>query len=75
MTPTVKESDVEKTITDQLAKQGTEPDKVDCPDDLKGKVGETMKCSITLAGESFDVELKVTSVKDNTVNFDINPIQ
>lgn len=69
-TPTAAEKDVEKTVSDQLEAQvGQRPDKIDCPGDLPGKVGETMKCTLTAGTDELPVEVKVTGVEGTTVKF------
>jgi len=45
---TVSKDDVAKQISDQLAQQfGRTPEKVTCPNDLKGDVGATTRCELT----------------------------
>src|ERR1700753_546063 len=44
---TVDKKDLAKEISAQLEKQvGRAPDSVDCPDDLKGEVGATTRCTL-----------------------------
>lgn len=72
LTPKVAKADVEQQISTQLEAQvGTKPDKIECPEDLKGEVGTTMTCVLTHQGQSLDVTVTVTSVENNTVRFDI----
>ena len=69
-TPTVAEKDLEKTVSDRLEAQvGQKPDKIDCPGDLTGKAGETMRCMLTAGSDELPVEVKVTSVEGTTVKF------
>jgi hypothetical protein len=64
---------VEQQISDQLEAQvGQKPDKIECPDDLKAKVGETMRCTLTAGGDELGVSVEVTSVDGSDVGFDIN---
>lgn len=68
----VKQAEVEKQIADQLAaKTGERPTSVSCPDNLKAKEGTTMRCTLTARSGKYGLTVTVTSVKDNTVNFDI----
>jgi len=63
---------VEKQIADQLAaKAGERPTSVSCPGNLKAKEGTTMRCTLVASGGKYGLTVTVTSVKDNTVNFDI----
>ena len=68
----VKKADVEKQIADQLAANvGQRPTSVTCPDNLKAKVGTTMRCTLDSSGTKYGLTVTVTSIKDNTVNFNI----
>ncbi|MFI5624417.1 DUF4333 domain-containing protein [Nocardioides sp. NPDC051685] len=68
----VSQEKVEKTISDQLEAQvGQKPDKIECPGDLSGKVGETMKCTLTAGADELGVNVKVTEVDGTDVKFDI----
>ena len=71
-TPTVKQTDVEKEVSTQLEKQvGQAPDDISYPGDLKGKVGTTMRCTLTAGEDKLGVSVKVTSVDGDDVKFDI----
>lgn len=68
----VKKADVEKQIADQLAvNAGERPSSVSCPGKLKAKDGTTMRCTLVASGGKYGVTVTVTSIKDNTVNFNI----
>ncbi|MGB9376592.1 MAG: DUF4333 domain-containing protein [Mycobacteriales bacterium] len=69
----VKKTDVERQISDQLYKKaGEAPKDVTCPRNLSAKQGTTMRCTMTDAGgTNYGLTVTVTSVKNNTVNFDI----
>lgn len=69
----VKKADVEKQVADQLqAKVGQKPKSVSCPGNLEATQGKTMRCSLVdNTGAKYGVTVTVTSIKDNTVNFDI----
>jgi hypothetical protein len=60
---------VEQQIKGQL---GT--DSADCPDDLKGEVGQSIVCTAKRGDDSFDVRVTVTSVDGDTINFDIERV-
>jgi Domain of unknown function (DUF4333) len=71
-TPEVSPSKLEGEISSQLEKQvGTAPDDVECPDSLTGKVGETQRCTLTAGSDTLGVDVEVTSVDGDDVNFDI----
>ncbi|MET8775133.1 DUF4333 domain-containing protein [Nocardia sp. NPDC050713] len=71
-TPQVKESELEKSVQQTLTEEvGKKPDSIDCPDDLEGKVGTTMRCTLTAGGETLGLTVTVTSVEDDTVNYDV----
>jgi hypothetical protein len=71
-TPRVSTGTLESTIAERLEAQvGQRPDSVSCPDELKGKTGETVRCSLTSGPSSYGITVKVTSVKDERVRFDI----
>lgn len=57
---------VEEQIKSQL---GT--DTSDCPTDLQGEEGQSIVCTATKGGETFDVKVTVTSVAGDTINFTI----
>lgn len=68
----VKQADAEKTIAEKLTEQfGTAPTSVECPDDLKAKVDESMECDVTAEEGSGVAKITVTEVKGSSVNFDI----
>lgn len=74
-TPTVAKADVEKQITTQLTAQvGKAPDSVTCPSDLTAEVGATLVCTLTSAGSTDNVNVKVTSVTGGTAKFDIEVV-
>lgn len=68
----VSQSDVEKQVSSELAKQiGEAPDDVTCPGDLTAEVGTKMTCVLTDGSTEVDVALVVTKVDDGTAEFDI----
>lgn len=71
-TPTLAKENVEMTVSDRLAEEvGQAPDKVECPGDLTGKVGTTMRCTLTFQGDTIGLTVTVTGVDGTTVKFDI----
>ena len=65
--------DVAEKAEDALEGQiGTRPE-ISCPDDLQAEVGTTTRCTLTAEGDptEFGVTVTVTSVEDDTVNFDV----
>lgn len=73
---TVAAEDVEKQITSKLqGSDGSKPDSADCPGELDAEVGATLTCSVTAGEETFDVEVEVTEVEDDTANFDITVLE
>lgn len=70
MVVTVNKDDVAREISDQLEQQvGHKPETVTCPDNLKGVEGATLRCTLTDAGETYGVNVTVTSVEGGDVNF------
>jgi hypothetical protein len=69
---TVDKNDLAKEISAQLEKQvGHAPDKVDCPDDLKGEVGATTRCTLNDGSDTYGVAVNVTKVEGTDVKFDL----
>lgn len=52
---------------------GEEPDTTDCPE-LPGKVGESVNCDFTVAGEPRWVQITVTNVEGTAVDFDLDEL-
>ena len=68
----VAKSDLAREISAQLEKQvGRAPESVDCPEDLKGEVGATTRCTLNDAGETYGVDVNVTKVEGTDVKFDL----
>ena len=65
MVETVDKDDVASQISDQLAQQvGEKPEKVTCPDNLKGVTGATLECELSDQGRTYGVLVTVTEVQD-----------
>jgi hypothetical protein len=72
MVETVDKEQVAGQISDQLAQQvGHKPESVTCPDNLKGTQGATLRCELTDEGQTYGVNVTVTSVDAGDVLFDI----
>lgn len=69
----VSKDDVTKTVSAKLAEQKIVATDVTCPEDLKGEVGATTRCSfVTDDGQPVDVVAKVTSIDGSTAMYDLN---
>ena len=74
-TLTVDANKVEDTIQANLGPQiNGQVQEVDCPDDLKGEVGQQMECTMTVDGQPIKVKVTVTSVEGQNVNFDMETV-
>ena len=63
-TQSIDQSEVETQIADSLEAQvGQHPDSVECPGDLDGEVGATMRCTLTAGDTKFGVGVEVTNVE------------
>ena len=65
--------DVAEGAEDALeAEVGARPD-VSCPQDLEAEVGAETRCTLSVAGDTaeYGVTVTVTSVQDDTANFDV----
>lgn len=73
----MKQADVQQQAAQALATAKNLPvssvPPIKCPGDLKGKVGTTMVCAMEIGSppKTYDVNLKVTSVTGDKVNFDV----
>ncbi|MFC6286377.1 DUF4333 domain-containing protein [Nocardioides sp. GCM10027113] len=68
----VDKTDVEEQISTQLeAEVGQTPDRIECPGDLDAEVGATMTCLLYAGEDNIDVDVEVTSVDGDEVNFSI----
>jgi Domain of unknown function (DUF4333) len=68
----VDKDELAKEISAQLKKQvGRAPESVECPDNLKGEVGATTRCTLNDAGNTYGVDVNVTKVEGTDVRFDL----
>jgi hypothetical protein len=69
---TVGKEDVANEIGAKVNEHaGHKPDSVTCPGDLRAKVGAVLECQMTDNGQTYGVDVTVTSVDGDNVNFDI----
>ncbi|MGQ0481857.1 MAG: DUF4333 domain-containing protein [Pseudonocardia sp.] len=68
---TVSEAQVEQTLSDRLQEiVGQRPEAIDCPDELDGVVGTALRCALTAGSQRYPVDVTVTSVEGEQINFD-----
>ncbi|MFI7409593.1 DUF4333 domain-containing protein [Streptomyces sp. NPDC049627] len=69
----LSKDEVANTMAEKLAAQTGQPKPdITCPEDLVGKVGASLRCTLTGSdGVSLGVTAKVTSVDGDTVDYDI----
>ena len=71
MVETVDKNQVAREISDKLTQQvGVRPDAVNCPDNLKGVEGATLRCQLVDGTKKYGVNVTVTNVDAGDVNFD-----
>ena len=71
-TPTVEKDKLEEGIADDLEREiGSRPDKITCPDDLTGTVGETMRCELTAGEDTLGLTVEVTEVDGSDVAYTV----
>lgn len=67
----VKKDEVAKQASAGLGKEvGREPENVTCKDDLKAKVGETVRCTLSDGGKKLGMTVTVKSVDGDNVKMD-----
>lgn len=68
----VSTAELEKQVSSSLEKTvGQKPDSVTCPDELKGEVGEKVRCTLTSGTTTYGLTATVTAVEGKDVKFDI----
>ncbi|MGB0102192.1 MAG: DUF4333 domain-containing protein [Nocardioides sp.] len=71
-TPTVEGDRLEGEVSTQLEQSvGVAPDAVDCPDDLEGEEGSSVRCTLTAGSDTVGLTVTVTGVDGDNVDFDI----
>jgi hypothetical protein len=69
---TVSKADVAGQISSKMTDaSGNKPDSVSCPDDLKASVGSTLDCEMKVKGQTYGVNVAVTSVEGDNAKFDM----
>jgi Domain of unknown function (DUF4333) len=69
---TVAKADVADQISTKVnEKAGHKPESVTCPGDLKAAVGASLDCQMTYDGQPYGVNVTVTTIDGDRVNFDI----
>ncbi|TGD88500.1 DUF4333 domain-containing protein [Mycolicibacterium sp. CH28] len=72
--PVLAKAQVENSLLDQLATQlGQRPDSADCSDNLEGKEGTTIDCTVVAGEQTQDFTLAVTKVDGDQINFSYQP--
>lgn len=72
--PTVKAADLQKDLTDRLAKAGDAPKSVTCNADLTGEVGKTASCEVMMSETNVvQVNTTVDKVDGNNIDFTYSP--
>ncbi|MCX2932961.1 DUF4333 domain-containing protein [Mycobacterium sp. CVI_P3] len=72
--PVLDKAQVENSLLSQLAAQlGSRPDSADCTDDLEGKVGNSITCTVVAGPETQDFTVTVTDVNGDRINYDYKP--
>ena len=71
--PYLTAEEAAQQAAEELAAQigATTPPDIACPDELVGTVGNTMVCTLSDAGETYDTTLTVTDDTDGKTGFDI----
>ncbi len=70
----VSSSDLQKDLTDRLAKSGNPAKSVTCNDDLVGEVGKAAKCDVVFSDtNSVEAVFSATKVEGTTVSYEIAP--
>ena len=74
-TAEVSKADLQKDISNRVARAGQVAQSVTCPEDLVGEVGKTTRCAVTKsATSSFGVLVTVSSVEGSNVTYDVIPV-
>ena len=68
----VSKNDVASQITSKLTDAaGNKPESVTCPGDLPANVGAQLNCTMKVKGQTYNVNVTVTSVNGSDVKFDM----
>lgn len=70
--PAVSQENVEEGVMVALEElAGRRPDSVECPGELKAKVGESIRCELSAGTDRYGLTATVTSVDDGNAKFDV----
>lgn len=70
----VSADDLQKDLTDRIAKAGMTVKSVTCKDELVGEVGKTARCDVSFSDtNTIEAVFTATKVDGSTVSFDITP--
>jgi len=73
-TPTISKTELQNDIARRLTDAGQAPQSVNCPADLPGQPGQSIRCEVTIsATNSLEPIVTVTDVQGTKVNYDITP--
>jgi hypothetical protein len=68
----VSKADIGNQISAKMTDaSGNKPDSVSCPGDLKAEVGAQLDCPMKVKGQPFNVNVTVSSINGDQVNFDM----
>jgi len=66
----LSKTDLEKALSDKLAKAGQIPQTVTCQNNLQGEVGKSTRCSVLLSGAtSFDLVVTATKIDGENISY------
>jgi Domain of unknown function (DUF4333) len=69
---TISQGSLEQGISDALRKKtGDKPDAVTCPESIKVRVGEDIRCELTRGGARYGVTASITAKKNTTYTYTI----
>ena len=72
--PVLLKAQVESSLLDQLEAQlGQRPDTATCTQDLEGKTGNTIECTVVAGSETQNFTLTVNSVDGDKINYSYAP--
>lgn len=72
---TISAEELEDAIRTRLGPQLEAPiEALDCPENLRGAVGQKTECTMTLQGQPATVEVVVTKADGTSVDFDMTAV-
>jgi hypothetical protein len=73
--PLLTKVEIENSLLDELATHlgGKRPESAVCGGDLEGRIGNTVDCTVTAAGETADLTLTVTAVDGTKIDYSYVP--